>query len=238
MVEFHLSTSKKVHTFSVQGTREYESKTHFGLISAILTKCPKVFHIQHFIWLIFKLFIFPRYLNPLKSLLLRYPGALSWFWVIKLEKCFSQILTCPFSKRKAHFFDIMTFISKIVSTIYPSHTYSASVEENMHTLCFHCLYITVALQHFFACCCETPQWNVKLFETSSSHARCGWVLGIFCRFSKIYFFCLFEASGIRFTHQIRVLTQYWCHMDDLWMRLGGGTISRVVEWTKFFVAPS
>ena len=62
----------------------------------------------------------------------------------------------------------------------------------------------------------------------SSHRRCGRALGEICRFSKTYFFCIFEASGINFTHQFRGVTQYSCHMAYLngfgW--LGGGlTIS-------------
>ena len=102
-----------------------------------------------------------------------------------------------------------TTLLVLISPFLSGHTYFASIKENIQpALRFYCLCITVMLQHFFACCFYIPQLNVKLFETSSSHARCGWVLGIFCRFSKTYFFCLFEASGIRFTHQIRVLTQY------------------------------
>ena len=61
---------------------------------------------------------------------------------------------------------------------------------------------------------------MKLTHTVSSHARCGWALGEIFTFSKIYFFCIFEASGIRLKHKIRGLTQYSCHSDNLWMRRG------------------
>ena len=108
-----------------------------------------------------------------------------------------------------------TTLLVLKSPFLSGHTYFASIKENIKPMLrFYCLCITVMLQHFFACCCQIPQLNVKLFETSSSHARCGWVLGIFCRFSKTYFFCIFEASGIRFKHQIRGLRQYSCHRDN------------------------
>ena len=61
---------------------------------------------------------------------------------------------------------------------------------------------------------------MKLSRTVSSHARCGWALGEICTFSKFYFFCILEASGIRFKHKIRGLTHYSCHLDNLWMRRG------------------
>ena len=61
---------------------------------------------------------------------------------------------------------------------------------------------------------------MKLTHTVSSHARCGWALGEIFTFSKIYFFCIFEASGIRLKHKVRGLTQYSCHSDNLWMRRG------------------
>ena len=63
---------------------------------------------------------------------------------------------------------------------------------------------------------------MKLTQTVSSHARCGWALGEICTFSKSYFFCIFEASGIRFMHEFRGLTHYSCHLDNLWMRRGKG----------------
>ena len=61
----------------------------------------------------------------------------------------------------------------------------------------------------------------------SSHARRGWALGESCRLFKNIFFCIFEASGINFTHRFRGLRQYSCHMADLngfcW---GGGLLGR------------
>ena len=38
---------------------------------------------------------------------------------------------------------------------------------------------------------------------------------IFCWFSKTYFFCIFEASGIRYKHKIRVLSKTGSRMTTL-----------------------
>ena len=69
----------------------------------------------------------------------------------------------------------------------------------------------------------------------SSHRRRGWALGESCRFSKTYFFCIFEVSGIRFTQQFKGLKQYSCHMDDFmliqeifsFLALAGGFLNKV-----------